>query len=121
MTSNAQQMNIADRMRELVAILHKEGVNDVKFPDAKPESEDGWHKNYAIIQDVYYDDFGWDDGARNYFDGAELISDLKQLTREHFADDLSVEVHFHGEGGMGVSEIEVYRNRGYRDGEEHDA
>ena len=107
-------MDVDGRMRELASLLQDAGINDVKFPDAKPEMEHDWHKNYAVIQDVYYDDFGWDDGARNYFNGPQFIYDMKQFVKAHFAGDPSIEVHFHGEDETGCMEIEAYRNNGHR-------
>ena len=107
----SNRIDIAAAMTDLLRVLETEGINDMKFPDAKAESKEDWTPDYAIIQDVYYDDFMMDDGMRNYFDSSQLIYDLKQMTRARFADDPTVTVGFYGEDCMGISEIEVYRKK----------
>lgn len=94
-------VNIAERMRELIPLL-RAGINGIEIPDVSPECEDEWSEDYAIVQDAYPDT--WDQG--DYFDGSRFYADYKEFVRDHFAEDPSVIVEFHGS-----DEIEAYRKK----------
>jgi hypothetical protein len=78
-------MDIAKRMRELIPLLAK-GLKGVVLDDVKPECEDQWGPDYAIVFRVYWmspaDLFGED----YYFDDAKFRHDLHQLIKGHFVD-----------------------------------
>lgn len=118
-------MNIAARMRELIPLLHA-GINGVLLDDVKPECEDSWNEDYAIVFQVYWmtpgDLFGYDD---HYFDDAQFRYDLERFMLNHFKSATTEPVVMHdrskGWGQKypvgtvvvnfmeGSQEIEVYR------------
>lgn len=57
-------MNIAETMRNSLKKL-RAGLGDIEFPEIRPECEEEWNEDYAIVQNVYYD---YPDS--NYFDHA---------------------------------------------------
>lgn len=74
-------MNVAEKMRELLPIL-RAGVNGIGCPEVRPECEDQWSENYAIVQTFY-----WDTPLDNdYFDEPRFRFDTENVIREHFTE-----------------------------------
>jgi hypothetical protein len=83
-------MHLADKMRQLIPILRKEGVNEVCLPDIKPECESEWSEKYAIVQDAYADPdyhFYSDTAA------AEFRYDLEQFVKNFFGPGVTVKFY----------------------------
>lgn len=80
-------MDIGVKTRELLEILHNEGVNGVDFPDASLDGEQT--EDYGLICDVFPNDFD-----TTYFDYDACREDFVALVRGHFGPD--VEINFSG-------------------------
>lgn len=91
----------------------------------RPECEDEWNENYAIICDVYWDDCDLSSfNAYQTFDIDRFLSDFKQMIRDHYSVEDGEAVHFFEGSNSEASkvkgvvivfyeqaqEIEVYRN-----------
>lgn len=120
-------MNIAEEMRKLIAELRQDGFNEIYFPEIKAESESEWTKDYAIVQDGYYEDMSF--GSNQYFDDDSFREDLEAYIKSYFSEngETVVLVRHYTMGGSsntkvaegtilinmyyGSQEIEVYRVR----------
>lgn len=74
-------MKINENMQKLIESL-KKGLNGIIFPEVKPSCYDDWNENYAVIQDVYFDDC-----YNDYFDDHKFSKDLNQFLIDHFKED----------------------------------
>lgn len=79
-------VDIGQRMRELIAVLRKGGVNGVRMPDVRPECEAGWTQSYALIRDVY------PDITHEFYGDSEIQyrSDVEEFVRNFFAPSVIV-------------------------------
>lgn len=74
------KMNIADTMRKSLEKL-KAGLDDIEFPGIKPECEEEWNEDYAIVYNVYYDY-----PESNYFDHDRFRQDYENMVKGIFPD-----------------------------------
>jgi tRNA(Ile)-lysidine synthase TilS/MesJ len=72
------KMNIAETMRNSLKKL-KAGLDDIEFPEIRPECEEEWDENYAVVQNVYYDY-----PESDYFDHDRFRQDYENMVKEIF-------------------------------------
>jgi hypothetical protein len=79
-------MNIKQRMKELVEHFKKNKFNGIHVY-LRPECESEWHEEYAISQDLYYDDeaaAAFSDNEYQSFDHDRLRSELTNFIDKWF-------------------------------------
>jgi hypothetical protein len=74
-------MHIAEQMRKVLPEL-KRGINGVSFSGLKPELEEDWSENYALLQGLHYTAGIFDE--QEYFDHERLRADYEDLIVSKF-------------------------------------
>jgi len=93
-------MNIATKAHELREVLSKEGVNGVRLEDIKPECEEDWSEDYAILGDAYPDP---DKEFYNEFAAADFRWDLQNFIEKFFEEKAEIKIY------PTCNEIEIMR------------
>lgn len=73
-------MNVAETMYQVIPKL-KMGLDDIRFPDIRPECEDMWNEGYAIVNGFWYD---YPDSE--YFDNDQFRQDYEKMVKELFPE-----------------------------------
>lgn len=79
-------MNIANKMRDLMEVLRKEGVNGVRTPAILAECEDAWNEGYAIAYRVYPDE------TYEFYGDSESdwMDDVERFVKGYFGPTVAV-------------------------------
>jgi hypothetical protein len=77
-------MNVAEKMREVIVLLIK-GIDGIAFPGIKPECEDMWGEDYAIVNGLWHNDpITFCESEFVTFDSDSFRAKVQATVRDHF-------------------------------------